>query len=288
MSLKGRLGYREIADIFNAVEATRKSGVMSLAHGKKSARLFFEWGELIRAQSNTVKERMGDLLIDRGALTAEEIGRALDIQRSELNRRRLGEILVADLSFPEDEIQSALAAQFKYVVADLLTWDGGSFVFDFEKPEGMPNRFTLSASDFLLEAGIEAGLLVRNGELAKPVTAILLEADEGISELIMAALEKEGVKVTRATSGEAALMACDQGEPSVLVVCAGDAAFGRSALETGPDSVPLILYGQAGTNGTECACFVPMPDKTGEISGDALALFADELARAVVRNVKNR
>lgn len=288
MSLKGKLGYREIADIFNAVEATKKSGVMSLAHGPKKARLFFEWGELIRAQSNTIKERMGDLLIDRGALTAEEIGRALDIQRSEGNLRKLGEILVADCNFPEDEIQSALAAQFKAVVADILTWEGGTFVFDFEKPAGMPDRFTLSASDFLLEAGIEAGLLAGAEECSIPVTAILLEPDEELSELISSALEKEGVTATRATSLEAALVACEQGDPGAIAVYAGADGLDAGIFQTAQEPVPVIAYGNAETGVTGCATFLPIPEKEGSDRGSAFAAFAEELAKTVRRKAKCR
>lgn len=162
MGLSGELGYREIADIFNMVETTKKSGVLRLSCPSGSARIFFEWGELIRAESSTATDPVGALLVERGLLSAEELAEALDIQRAEGGGRRLGCILVDEFSVSEEDIQLVLSLQFKTIVSDVIRWPGGVFEFDFELPEGASDRFTLSGSEFLMEVGIEAGLLAKD------------------------------------------------------------------------------------------------------------------------------
>ena len=288
MTLKGKLGYREIADIFNAIEISKKSGLMRITHEDCSARLFFEWGELIRAESSRFKDRLGELLVERGALTAEEVGRALDIQRSEGMTRKLGIILCKECGVSEDEIQTALAAQFKSIVADVLSWTDGVFEFDSEKHSDKTDQFSLCATDFLLEVGIEAGLLARRAEEGKrPPCVILLEEDASFSGFIAAELEKEGIGVLRALNLEEVRLATGQNEVDALLLSAcakGAAGVSAEALN---EALPVIAYGKAspgGADGIAAAAFVALPSGCGNtIDGrvEGVDLFAKALARAV-------
>jgi len=159
MGLKGKLGYHEIADLFNMVETTRKSGILRIICGVHRARLFFEWGELIRAESNRFSSKLGEILVLHGVVTADEVQEALSMQHAQEGERKLGTILADEFEVSEEEVQAALATQFKAIVSDVLQWPGGSFEFDSVLPQGASDKFSLSASDFLLEVGIETGVL---------------------------------------------------------------------------------------------------------------------------------
>lgn len=170
MSLNGKVGYNEIADLFTMVESARHSGVLTLVSGRETARLYFEWGELIRAESTKSPERLGQLLVEFGALSPGELDEALAVQLADEEERRLGNLLACDFGVTEDDIQRALAFQFKAIVTDLLSWPGATFTFDSKLPAGVSDRFTLNASEYLMEVGIETGLLVEENR-TRPTTA---------------------------------------------------------------------------------------------------------------------
>lgn len=244
MGLQGKLGYREIADLFNTIEVARKSGVMRIFCASKAATLFFEWGELIRAESNRFSDRIGALLVEHGAVCEAEVAKALELQAAESGGRKLGNILCAEFGVSEEDIQLALAIQFKAIVSDLVAWPGGAFVFDFSLPEGEVDRFALNASEFLLEVGIEAGLLARATDV-EMLRVVLAEGDGALAEKLIAALEGQRLAVTLAADGEALATSIEGDSCDAYLIAQSFASEFLALCGDDGRSDKAILYGSA-------------------------------------------
>ena len=64
------------------------------------------------------KIRIGDLLLQNGKITQEQLEKALQIQRNSKNKQRLGEILVSEGFVSEQEVVELIAKQLNIEVVD--------------------------------------------------------------------------------------------------------------------------------------------------------------------------
>ena len=163
MALEGTLSYLDIAHLLQVVGTSKKTGILEISWQERQARLLFENGGLIRAESNRSYAGIGTLLVNAGVLSSEGLEAALAAQRDDPRRRRLGAILCDELGLEPDALQQMLRRQFENIVFDVFSWPGGSFVFQFSLPEEIEERFTIDAVEFILDVGVQAGLLAEEG-----------------------------------------------------------------------------------------------------------------------------
>ncbi len=163
MAVEGSLSYMDIAHLLNMVGTSRKSGVLTIRYESREARLFFQQGHLTRAASNQICDGIGSLLVEAGHLNADDLERALEVQRQEGGIRRLGVILFEDFSIRHEDIQSLLLEQARRIVFDVFSWPGGSFSFRADDPAADLDRFHHDPVDLIHEVGIQAGLLAAEG-----------------------------------------------------------------------------------------------------------------------------
>jgi hypothetical protein len=163
MGLEGTLSYLDIAHLLQVVGTSKKSGVLEITWEDRKARLFFQEGRLLRAESNRFHDGIGNLLVRAGLLTPEERDRARAAQRAEGGARRLGALLCDEYGVRPEDIELILHQQYERIVYDVFSWPGGTFVFNFQKPHVVMDRFHLNPVDFILGVGIQAGLLAREG-----------------------------------------------------------------------------------------------------------------------------
>ncbi len=69
--------------------------------------------------SQSAPARLGNLLVERGYLTAETLQRALEGQQADRSNRLLGEILVEQGYCTEDQVVECLAAEYGVPYAKL-------------------------------------------------------------------------------------------------------------------------------------------------------------------------
>ncbi len=170
MPLEGTLSYRDLAHLLQVVGASKKSGVLEIRHEDRLARLVFRDGRLIRAESSQRHPELGELLVQAGALTSRELQRALGQQSAEGEERRIGTLLCEEFGVSPEAVQEVLSRQFRDIVFEVLRWPGGTFRFEFGKPDEVMDRFSLNPSAFILDVGIQAGFLAAEG-LAKEGSA---------------------------------------------------------------------------------------------------------------------
>ena len=90
MGFTGNLRTLSFGDILQLIATGKKTGVLRMRRSQGSKYIYFRGGDVVAAasESNIEEERLGQLLVRRGALDAEGLERAL--KRQAANGKRLG------------------------------------------------------------------------------------------------------------------------------------------------------------------------------------------------------
>lgn len=128
MSLSGNLEDVSVADALQFIHLGGRTGTLTLIDGDAHAEIGFHQGRIVNAWGPASK-RLGELLVETGAINREGLDRALEVQRAESPRRSLGQILVATETLKAEEMYRAVEQQIVGTVYDLVTWSRGIFTF---------------------------------------------------------------------------------------------------------------------------------------------------------------
>ncbi len=124
--LNGSLSAFKLADVLTFLHTSHMTGMLTLANGATEAYVFYRRGELVYAASNQESLRLGATLLRRKKITREQ---AAIIDESVTVRGRLGDIAVQQGILTPDELTDALKLQIASVVFDAFMWSEGAFSF---------------------------------------------------------------------------------------------------------------------------------------------------------------
>jgi DNA-binding HxlR family transcriptional regulator len=130
MAFYGELHDFPLTDLLWFLGSRSKSGWLSLSNETSYIVFTFRRGQLVAARSNDATQRLGQVLVNNGAISEEQLEEALTIQRSSEDPRALGTLLVQHGFLTRERLQSALVAQFGELIFRLLINPTGQFRFD--------------------------------------------------------------------------------------------------------------------------------------------------------------
>ncbi len=152
MAIEGQLADVSLADIIQLLAVGRKTGCLTVTDRANFGYIYLDEGRVIYANVLNRPDRLGELLVRNGVIDRAELSHAMEHQAREPGRR-LGQILVEREALSEDELQRFITVQIEEAVYHLFTWDRGSFHFD---PDARPDDQTgphvsIHAESLLLE-----------------------------------------------------------------------------------------------------------------------------------------
>ncbi len=152
MSLEGRLEDLGLPDIFQILNLSKRSGVLTLIKKDGMGRVVFNQGNVVYASSDN-KSRFGYALLQRNLITRADLERVLTIQKARAVKKPIGTILVETGVMSREQLETELRSHIVDVVRDLMTWNSGSFQFTLGKfpEEGVLMCSGISAEFLLLE-----------------------------------------------------------------------------------------------------------------------------------------
>lgn len=162
MSLVGNLEDLGLGEILQIVSLSRKSGVLQLKSREREGRVIFLDGQVIRATSSPLPENLGDLVTRNGLVDLETLKQAVLIQQKPGEKRRIGDILVAEFAVARDSIEKAVREQVEKVVYSFFGWDEGSFSFELGEPAELAST-NLDPLQFMLDQGLNPQWLAMEG-----------------------------------------------------------------------------------------------------------------------------
>jgi hypothetical protein len=132
MSFAGDLHTFDVFDLLGWLMGRKKAGVLQMTRRSTKKRLAFRDGAVQWTSSNDPRETIGQALVRDGLIGEETLFRAL--LKQETDKRRLGELLIADGHLTEPQLMDTLRSNAEAHLYDLFLWSNGRFEFDDEHP----------------------------------------------------------------------------------------------------------------------------------------------------------
>jgi hypothetical protein len=126
-SLAGNLAVFKLPDIFTFLATARGTGMLTLASNEHEAYVFFRGGQIVYAASNQEALRLGSILQRKKKITREQ-AKAID-DAIVSGRGRFGEVAVEQGVLTQEQIDEFLKVQVAEVVYDAFVWREGTFAF---------------------------------------------------------------------------------------------------------------------------------------------------------------
>ncbi len=150
MAIKGSLKEASLPDVIQLLFLGRRTGCLALADQHNFGTIYLDEGQIVYASIVNRRDRLGDILLRKGRVTAEQLQKAIEAQDDD-RQHKLGEILVGLGILSRAELEEYMRLQIEEAVYYLFTWTSGTFNFEAGvRPE---------REDFLVRISPEALLL---------------------------------------------------------------------------------------------------------------------------------
>ena len=151
MAIKGSLKEASLPDVLQLLSMGKKTGCLSVADRSNFGYIFFDDGLITYASIVNRRDRLGDILVKSGLITAEQLHAAIERQ-SHVRNKRLGELLVEMGALSRPDLERYMRVQIEEAVYYLFTWSSGTFSFESEvKPDEQDFLVRISPESLLLE-----------------------------------------------------------------------------------------------------------------------------------------
>jgi hypothetical protein len=155
MAIQGPLRELGVHDVFQLLDLGRKTGSLRVTSElrQNEGTIWFERGAVVAAAIRSNPHLLGTMLLQAGKVRAEELARAVAMQERG-DERRIGDILLDIGAITSRQLLEEVRAQVEDVVFTLLGWSEGYFVFEEADPAVIPREVDLriSTESVLLEA----------------------------------------------------------------------------------------------------------------------------------------
>lgn len=131
MPIEGPLKELQIHDVFQLLDLGRKTGVLRVSSElrQNAGVVYFEAGGVVAAEIRSNPHPLGALLVRSGKVKDEDVAAAVGIQRAR-SGHRLGDILVEMGALSRRELERQIRAQVEEVIFELISWSEGYFSFE--------------------------------------------------------------------------------------------------------------------------------------------------------------
>ena len=126
--LMGSFAVLPLGELVELLARLEKTGTLSCERGTVRKTVSLKGGAAVAAASNDPREYLGQLLINYGHLTEEQLSKAFQVQ--EETKVRLGKVLTMVGLVASDIIREVLAIKIRETLLDVFLWDSGLFTFD--------------------------------------------------------------------------------------------------------------------------------------------------------------
>lgn len=155
MAIEGPLSELAVQDVLQLLELSRKTGVLELTSDQRQhwGYIHFGRGKVVAAfkEGGEVQPLLGHLLLRDGRVTEAELDRARSLQLENPDRR-IGEVLIEMGSVSREDIARALRFQIEETAFELMGWEEGYFSFrETEDVLSPPPLVEIPAGSLLME-----------------------------------------------------------------------------------------------------------------------------------------
>ena len=151
MALKGSLKEASLPDVLQLLAMGKKTGCLSVTHRSNFGYIFFEKGRICYASIVNRRDRLGDMLVKNSVISQGQLESAIGAQ-SKTRDKRIGELLVEQGALTREELHQYVRRQIEEAVYFLFTWMQGTFNFEADvHPEEQDLLVSINPESLLLE-----------------------------------------------------------------------------------------------------------------------------------------
>jgi hypothetical protein len=142
VAINGSLDEASLADVLQLLSLGRKTGRLSVSDQSNLGHVYLDSGRITHAFLVNRHHRLGDILFKSGHITQEQLTEAIRLQAAS-PEKKVGEILVETGALSDSELRHYMQVQIEEAVFFLFTWRRGDFSFERDvKPA--PEDFVVS------------------------------------------------------------------------------------------------------------------------------------------------
>jgi hypothetical protein len=147
--LRGRLSDVGLPTVLSILKDAKRTGVVSLVNAGVRKSIYFLDGKLVFAASSLTQDRLGEVLLRGGKISADEYLRLSQMIRG---GQRLGKALVESGVLSPKDLWWAIEQQVKEIVWSIFNWEDGCFHFDEDdQPRKEKITFDLDVEKLVVE-----------------------------------------------------------------------------------------------------------------------------------------
>ncbi|HZM48922.1 MAG TPA: DUF4388 domain-containing protein [Vicinamibacteria bacterium] len=151
--MNGALGEGVLPGLLRELYVGRKSGMLLLHRGPDRRGFRFRAGHIVNADTSVREDRMGEVLVRHGHLSAPDLKRAIGF--AVRDGKKLGTVLVELGLIKADQIEDALALHVHEILAKVFSWNDGTYEFNEEDGTGPllgDTTLKVTTGELILEA----------------------------------------------------------------------------------------------------------------------------------------
>ena len=126
-TLRGRLSDVSLPEMLIFLKVSQKTGVLSFVQTGVRKALFFLEGRVVFAASSLSQDRLGEVLLRGGKISADEY---LRLSQRIRGGQRMGKALIEGGVLAPRDLWWGIEQQVREIVWSLFTWEEGSFQFE--------------------------------------------------------------------------------------------------------------------------------------------------------------
>src|ERR1051325_7193118 len=151
MAIRGSLKEASLPDVLQLVAMGKKTGCLSVSHRNNFGYIYFEKGRISYASIVNRRDRLGDMLMKGGIISQAQLDAAIALQ-SRRSDSRLGELLVELGALTAEQLHRMIRVQIEEAVYHLFTWKQGTFNFEADAaPDYQDLLVSINPESLLLE-----------------------------------------------------------------------------------------------------------------------------------------
>lgn len=124
LTVRGEIETTSVPDLLKSLVSSGETGILNCRHGDEAKSIYIARGKVVYAASNNKDERLGEMLLMQGKITARQFLEASKLIRPGI---RLGAILIELNALDPEELIPAVEAHVREILLDLFTWTRGDY-----------------------------------------------------------------------------------------------------------------------------------------------------------------
>ncbi|GEM_PF-1557439 len=123
----GHLADVALLDVLQVLRVTERTGRLVIERAEERAMITYVGGRIVMAQLHPPRHHLASYFLDRGWIAFDTLHEALRRQREDAEHRLIGQVLIDMGALTPDQLRVGLDLQVRAVLSEVLGWNFGAF-----------------------------------------------------------------------------------------------------------------------------------------------------------------